>query len=409
MIDIKVTESKTVGTDGNDVIHGRDDGIKNGGRIGDGDQINAGDGNDIVIGDTENDNINGGKGDDILYGGGGHDNLFGYSGDDILIGGAGNDILNGGATGDRDVVIYSGCRDEYEITDPDSGWKRSYIQVKDLREGSPDGTDFIQQQYTEFVQFADGMYDVKNDSFKKGTKKFDMFIEHLENGSGTIGLKIVKVDDEFNITANGSAVGSVVLDDNGEWSFKGEEKVVKANNVSDSEYKVSFQSYENILAGLVVKGYEVSHLPEQWESHSKFNQEWLYLGSYHKHPKTTTRTLSYPESNSIVLDDARWHNLKDNMEVGLYFISDDKKYYGFISKERLSKCNCSKLSETLKGTKVRGKHTVLWWDEPGCTFTGIDYSYIMPSGQTARNSGKAFTLTNLGKGYIKQKIHLFVK
>jgi len=59
------------------------------------DAIDAGAGNDRVIGSTGDDNIIGGAGNDRLYGG---------LGDDTFYGGAGNDLVNGGAG--ADVFVY---------------------------------------------------------------------------------------------------------------------------------------------------------------------------------------------------------------------------------------------------------------------------------------------------------------
>lgn len=53
--------------------------------------INAGVGNDTVIGSTGDDTISGGDGDDFLSGGMGNDSLYGGLGHDILSGGAGDD------------------------------------------------------------------------------------------------------------------------------------------------------------------------------------------------------------------------------------------------------------------------------------------------------------------------------
>ncbi len=56
--------------------------------------IDAGDGNDMMIGSVGNDTLSGGDGDDIIDGGMGDDYLSGGKGRDILNGGAGNDAFN---------------------------------------------------------------------------------------------------------------------------------------------------------------------------------------------------------------------------------------------------------------------------------------------------------------------------
>ena len=59
-------------------------------------QIDAGNGGDVVEGNDGNDRIFGGNGADILIGNGGTDELFGGNGADQLFGGAGDDLLTGG-------------------------------------------------------------------------------------------------------------------------------------------------------------------------------------------------------------------------------------------------------------------------------------------------------------------------
>src|SRR5215831_733853 len=86
---------------------------------------------------------------DKLGGTGLAEDLQGGGGDDLLQGRGGNDTLDGGDGVDQ--AVYSGSRGEYFVTfDAATG---SYI-VKDLRQGSPDGTDQVRNVET-FV-FADG-------------------------------------------------------------------------------------------------------------------------------------------------------------------------------------------------------------------------------------------------------------
>ena len=75
--------------------------------------------------------------------------LLGGGGDDLLQGRGGDDTLDGGEGSDR--AVYTGSRSQYFVTfDAATG---TYI-VRDLREGSPDGTDRVRNVET-FV-FADG-------------------------------------------------------------------------------------------------------------------------------------------------------------------------------------------------------------------------------------------------------------
>lgn len=61
--------------------------------------VDAGDGNDTIIGSAGDDTLRGGNGDDIINGGNGDDTLYGEAGHDILSGGNGDDsfFASGGA------------------------------------------------------------------------------------------------------------------------------------------------------------------------------------------------------------------------------------------------------------------------------------------------------------------------
>ena len=59
-------------------------------------EIDAGNGADVVEGNDGNDRIFGGNGSDVLIGNAGNDELFGGNGWDQLFGGAGDDVLSGG-------------------------------------------------------------------------------------------------------------------------------------------------------------------------------------------------------------------------------------------------------------------------------------------------------------------------
>ena len=71
--------------------------------------VNAGNGEDTVLGGRGDDSINGGGGDDILNGGSGNDRLVGNGGNDTLLGGSGGDTLLGG--NGNDSLVGSGGHD----------------------------------------------------------------------------------------------------------------------------------------------------------------------------------------------------------------------------------------------------------------------------------------------------------
>jgi len=165
--EINVNDAKTDGTEKADVIHGRDDGIKNGNHIGDGDKIYAGHGDDVVLGDAENDFIDGGNGDDTILGDAGHDELRGGNGDDVMVGGAGNDIIRGG--NGNDTAVYTGKFADYTLEHYDNGWKKSFLGVVDNRQSSPDGHDYVQKNSVEYLVFKDGAYNIATTEFKEGS------------------------------------------------------------------------------------------------------------------------------------------------------------------------------------------------------------------------------------------------
>lgn len=127
---------------GNDTVYGgkgNDD--FNGGD--DDDTVNGGNGNDLLDGGYGNDTVNGGNGNDDLYGDFGNDTLVGGSGNDFLLGvqrflsatPGEIDVLTGGAGTDTFGVIYS-----YDDDDPLAAGTTDYALIKDFNPSQ----DFIQ-------------------------------------------------------------------------------------------------------------------------------------------------------------------------------------------------------------------------------------------------------------------------
>ena len=79
-------------------------------------------------------------------GGSGNDTIVGNAANNKLTGGHGNDTLDG-STG-TDTAVYSGNSSDYSVVHNASSWT-----VTDLRAGSPDGTDTLQN--IEYLQFND--------------------------------------------------------------------------------------------------------------------------------------------------------------------------------------------------------------------------------------------------------------
>ena len=88
--------------------------------------------------------------DNVITGDSGNNSLRGLAGNDTLKGGGGNDFLDGGA--DTDTVVYPGPRASYQVDDIGGG----QIRIIDLRSGSPDGTDTVQN--VETFTFSDGTF-----------------------------------------------------------------------------------------------------------------------------------------------------------------------------------------------------------------------------------------------------------
>ncbi len=85
----------------------------------------------------------------LIAGAAGNDTLFGR-GNDVISGGPGNDTIKG-LLGGKDVVSYLGKSTDYSITtDVNDMFK---VVVKDLRNGSPDGTDTLTNVLA--LRFAD--------------------------------------------------------------------------------------------------------------------------------------------------------------------------------------------------------------------------------------------------------------
>jgi VCBS repeat-containing protein len=97
--------------------------------------------NDSIFGDNGNDTINGGAGDDYIDGG---------NGSDLLSGGAGDDVIDGG--NGQDSLVLAGNRADYRFLQGPNG----SVIVRDLRSGSPDGTDRLLNM--ERVDFKDGSF-----------------------------------------------------------------------------------------------------------------------------------------------------------------------------------------------------------------------------------------------------------
>jgi len=113
----------------------------------------------IINGSNKADTINGTAGDDRIFGDNGNDSLYGGAGNDYIDGGNGSDLISGGAGNDeidggngQDTLLLAGKSSDYRFL---AGANGSVI-VRDLRSGSPDGTDRLLNM--ERVEFKDGIF-----------------------------------------------------------------------------------------------------------------------------------------------------------------------------------------------------------------------------------------------------------
>lgn len=105
---------------------------------------------DTINGTAQDDSIFGDNGNDMINGGAGDDDIDGGNGGDMLSGGAGDDFIDGG--NGQDSLVLAGNRADYRFLEGANG----AIIVRDLRAGSPDGTDRLLDM--ERVDFKDGSF-----------------------------------------------------------------------------------------------------------------------------------------------------------------------------------------------------------------------------------------------------------
>jgi len=134
------------GQDGDDFIegHAHNDTLYG---AGGNDTLRGGAGNDIIYGDSRVTTTLPVGGDDVLEGGEGGDNLIGGAGNDTITGGKGNDTINGGVG--TDTAIYSGVLADYQF-----GVNNHLLVVSDTVIGR-DGQDNVHMYHVENLQFSD--------------------------------------------------------------------------------------------------------------------------------------------------------------------------------------------------------------------------------------------------------------
>lgn len=178
------------GLGGNDVIYGNKIATN---------QIDGGDGFDVIYGGSNHDIIYGGEGNDTLYGNKGDDTLYGNESDDFLYGGEGNDILEGNAGHD---TLHGDEGDDILIGGEGNDWLEGGAGADTLIGGLGDDTYIVDEfdTYLEEGKDLEGGYDTIHIA-----SSFDLSANNFEAatllGDGDFSV----IGDEFDniITANG--------------------------------------------------------------------------------------------------------------------------------------------------------------------------------------------------------------
>jgi VCBS repeat-containing protein len=155
-VDAGIGNDVVVGGSGNDVIHG-----------GEGDDtLVGGAGNDTLYGDAGNNSLAGGDDNDVIIGGTGNDHIEGDRGNDTLVGGDGSDVYVCASGDGSDSIVESfgqaGDTDQLVFTDIDAGGMTLYKHGNDLDIVLRDGSEILVKH-----QFGGG--GVENISFGDGT------------------------------------------------------------------------------------------------------------------------------------------------------------------------------------------------------------------------------------------------
>src|SRR5262245_33150719 len=192
------------------------------------------DGNDILLGDTNdnvirglggNDQINGDYGNDFLYGGAGDDFLVGGHDNDRLVGGAGADLLAGGDG--IDTVTYE---DAHSEVDGRSGVVVSLVDPS-VNRGDAVGDVFIEVEIFRLSIFNDAFVGAGGDDVVYGESGTDFLDggagnDQLNGGAGTDVLSgqdgnDILVGGQEDDRLDGGAGADTLVGDDGNDTFYG--------------------------------------------------------------------------------------------------------------------------------------------------------------------------------------------
>lgn len=188
---------------GDDTVHGAD-----------GDDTLFGEaGNDLIEGEDGDDNILGGDGNDTVYGGDGNDTIQGEAGDDLIQGDGGDDIILGGTGAD---ILFGGAGND--IIQAGAGNDTVYGEVgNDLILGN-EGEDLLfGDDGNDIILGGDGhdlIYGSLGDDSLFGNEGNDVFY-------GDVGNDVI-MGGAGNDTAHGGEGDDIILGDAGDDELHGE-------------------------------------------------------------------------------------------------------------------------------------------------------------------------------------------
>ena len=143
----------------------------------------------LVAGDAY-EYIDAGDGDDVIVGSARSDLLYGGDGNDVITGGAGDDWIYGQG-GAQDIAVFTGNRDEYEI-EWSGGNQNLSLTIQDTVAGR-DGRDTLQN--IQILRFADGDLVLDTESNEPNSNAF--LIGQAIEGTLPLGDRYQTIDQDY--------------------------------------------------------------------------------------------------------------------------------------------------------------------------------------------------------------------
>ncbi len=149
----------------------------------------------------------------------GNNSITGNDADNHLTGNAGIDLLDGG--NGTDYAIYSGNLADYQQTHNSNGsWT-----IVDLRSGSPDGTDTLQN--IELLQFHDGVVsvganqvaDIQPPTILTFSADTGTVGDHITSDNTLTFTGTAAANSTIKIYDGGTLLGTSITDANGSWNY----------------------------------------------------------------------------------------------------------------------------------------------------------------------------------------------